>query len=166
MSLSPTLKAKVRANLRATALAGIANEPRIHYDQARRFYYDDQVGVGNSTFDCSGWVGNAFWNAMHDLGVYIHDPLDCKYTGIGNTSTLEAYLRAHGKKVTTQGFLIGDIARVGVGLHSHVIYCYKAGTAKTALWVSHGWEGGPLSVKWAEYRVDEHVGVWRHPALV
>ncbi len=163
--LTPTQKKKIRESLRSYGLGAIANEIRIHYTQARRFYYyDDLRTVKYANLDCSGLVGNAFWNAMHDTGIFIHDPLDCRYTGEGYTGTLEDYLRRHGKRITTQGFLIGDIVRWGYGVHAHTAYCIKAGSASTADWASHGREAGPQSVK-LHYR-DDLVGVWRLPELL
>lgn len=165
MSLTPTQKKKVRISIVGYCHAAIANEPRIHYSRQRPFRYYDDIGHGFVTLDCSGFVGNVFWNAMHDTGVYLHDPLDERYTGQGYTGTEETYLRKHGKPVTeTNGYLVGDIARWGYGNAAHTAVCYSAGNAKQAGFASHGREAGPVLVHL--HNRDDLVGVWRHPGLL
>ncbi len=163
---TPTQKKKIRDNIPPYVKRAIANERRIHYTQARPFhYYNDLGAVTYANIDCSGFVGNVFWNAMHDTGIFIHDPLDCRYRGEGYTGTLEDYLRHYGKRVYEKnGYLVGDIARWGEGEHAHTGVCFKAGSVTVAEWGSHGREAGPQSVKLG-YR-DDLVGVWRHPALL
>lgn len=166
MPLNPTQKQKVRTSISVYSGAAVLNEPRIHYSQQRPFPYIDHIGEGFHTLDCSGFVGNCFWNAMHDTGIYLHDPLDEKYRGIGYTGTLETYLRRSGKRIAVdaQPILVGDIARWGQGLHAHTAICSTKGTATSAWFTSHGREGGPNKVR-LHYR-DDLVGVWRHPALL
>ncbi len=165
MPLTPTQKKKVRANMSGYCTLAVGNERNIHYSQQRPFRYYDNIGVGFIVLDCSGFVGNVFWNAMHDTNIYLHDPCDFRYTGIGNTSSIEDYLRAHGKRVyETNGYLVGDVARWGEGNHAHTAVCSKAGTGKTSQWTSHGREAGPNLVT-LHYR-DDLVGVWRHPGLL
>jgi hypothetical protein len=102
---------------------------------------------------------------MHATGVFLHDVCDFRYTGFGNTSSIEAYLRRNGKFVNeVNGYLVGDVARWGEGNHAHTAVCSKAGTGKTSQWTSHGREAGPNLVN-LHYRPDL-VGVWRHPALL
>ncbi len=165
MASTPTQKKNWRDSIAGECKQAVANEPNIHYSQQRPFRYYDHIGTGFVVLDCSGFVGNCFWNAMHDTGVYLHDVCDYRYTGIGNTSSIEAYLRANGKRVTeTNGYLVGDVVRWGEGNHAHTAICSKAGSAKTAQWTSHGREAGPNLVN-LNYR-DDLVGVWRHPALL
>lgn len=165
MPLTLTQKKKVRTSFKAYCQAAVANEPRIHYSQQRPFRFHDNPWSSRIVLDCSGFVCNVFWNAMNDLGIYLHDPLDERYTGWGNTGTMEAFLRRHGKSVTdVNGFLVGDIARWGVGNHAHAAICSKAGSVTTARFTSHGREAGPNDVA-LRYRSDL-VGVWRHPALI
>ncbi len=166
MPITPTQKKKVRTSISVYCGAAVLNEPRIHYSQQRPFGYVDHIGEGFHTLDCSGFVGNCFWNAMHDTGIYLHDPCDYRYTGYGNTWSIEAYLRAHGKKVATndQLILVGDVARWGQGNHSHTAICSTKGTALSAWFTSHGREAGPMKER-LHYR-DDLVGVWRHPALL
>ncbi len=165
MPLNPTQKKKVRENISGYCKLAVSNEPRIHYSQQRPFRYYDNIGSGFVVLDCSGFVGGCFWNAMHDTSIYLHDVCDYRYTGYGNTWSIEAFLRAHGKRVYEKnGYLIGDVARWGQGNHAHTAICSRAGTANTSQWTSHGREAGPNYVT-LFYR-DDLVGVWRHPALL
>lgn len=165
MSLSPTQKKKIRQSMAVYCAAARNNEPNIHYSQQRPFRYYDQIGTGWVVLDCSGFVGNVFWNAMHDTNIFLHDVCDYRYTGIGNTWSIEAYLRKNGKRVVEDnGYLVGDVARWGQGNHAHTAVCSKAGSAKTSQWTSHGRESGPNLV--TLYYRDDLVGVWRHPALL
>ncbi len=165
MSLSPTQKKKVRASIASYCQQAVANEPHIAYSQQRPFRYYDNIGRGFVVLDCSGFVGNVMWNAQHDCKVYIHDVLDYRYTGYGWTGSLEAYLRAHGRRVIeANGYLVGDIARWGQGNRAHTAICSKKGSAVTADWTSHGRESGPNLCK-LRYR-DDLVGVWRAPELL
>lgn len=160
MSLTPTQKKKVRASIAAYCEQAVANETRIHYSQARPFPFVDQIGFGWHTLDCSGFVVNCFWNAGHDLKVYVADPSGMKMSGWGNTWTMETWLREHGGRVTTQPYLVGDIAM----FRGHTMICSRRGTAAASRWTSHGSEGGP-DLRTLHYR-DDLVGVWRHPALL
>jgi hypothetical protein len=160
MTMNPTQKKKARTLVTAYCYNARANEPRIMYDQRRPFPFVDVIGVGWHTLDCSGFVINCFWNAGHDLEVYLADPSGQKYSGYGNTWTMETWLRANGKRITTQGFLVGDIAMYD----GHTTVCSKRGTGQSSWWTSHGTEAGPVEVKLA-YRTDLH-GVWRHPRLL
>ena len=164
--MTPTQKQKFRAKLAEWCAAARANEPRVHYSQQRpfRFYGLHAIGHDFCVLDCSGFVGSAFHYASIET-TFARDPLDEHYSGYGNTGTAETYLRAHGKKVTeANGYLVGDIARWGIGNHAHMAVCSKAGTAKLAEWTSHGSEAGPWVVRLG-YRSDL-VGVWRHPGLL
>lgn len=160
MPLTPTQKKKVRESIAVYCAAARNNEPRIHYSQKRPFPFVDLIGYGWHTLDCSGFVVNCFWNAQHDLGIYIADPSGMKFSGWGSTYSMEPWLRDHGKRVTTQPYLPGDIAMY----RGHTAICHKRGTASTAEWTSHGSEAGPNTVK-LHYR-DDVVGVFRHPALM
>ena len=161
MSLTPTQKQKTRRSVAVYCAAAVANEPRIHYSQHRPFHFVDDIGHGWHTLDCSGFVVNVFWNASHDLKVYLEDPSGMKFSGWGNTWTMETWLHSHGKRVTeTNGYLVGDV----VMYIGHTAVCSKAGSATVSEWTSHGSEGGPKVVR-LNYR-DDVVGVWRHPQLL
>ena len=161
MPLSPTLKKKVRTSITTYCGQALANEQRIHYSQRRPFYFYDTMGGQYVVADCSGFVVNCFWNAGHDLKVYIADPSGQRMSGWGNTWTMETWLRAHGKRVTeVNGFLVGDIAM----FDGHTMICSKAGSAAGSWWTSHGTEYGP-DLRKLNYRPDLR-GVWRHPSLL
>ncbi len=158
--LTPTQKKKVRESIAGYCKAAVTNEPRIHYSQARPFRFYDTIGTGYVVLDCSGFVINNFWNASHDLGVYIADPSGQKYSGYGNTWTMETWLRAHGKKVAeVNGYLVGDIAM----FDGHTMICSLRGSAKTSVWTSHGQESGP-EPRLLNYRPGARV--YRHPGLL
>jgi hypothetical protein len=161
VSLSPTEKKKVRASVSRYCHEAVYNEPRIHYSQQRPFPFIDTIGTGWHTLDCSGFVVNCFWNASHDLKVYLEDPSGMRNSGYGNTWTMESWLRHHGKRVVeANGYLVGDI----VMYDGHTAICSKAGSGSVSEWTSHGSEGGPKVVK-LHYR-DDVQGVWRHPRLL
>ncbi len=161
MSLNPTQKKKARENIAATCKNAVANEPRIHYSQLRPFSFIDHIETGWHTLDCSGFVINCFWNAMHDLHLYIADLSGQKYSGYGNTWTMQSWLSTNGKNVTKQPqYWVGDIAMYD----GHTTVCSTAGTALSSSWTSHGSEGGPV-LRALHYRPDL-VGVYRHPALL
>jgi len=163
--LTPTQKLNIRKEITAWGLALIANADHVHYTQARPFSYYDNPSARNIELDCSGTVGNVFWNAMHDTGIFIADPLGYRYTGYGNTTSMEAWLRKYGKPVTeVNGYLVGDITRYGQGERAHTTVCIKAGSAKASQWLSNGSEGGPYNLSLG-YRNDL-IGCWRHPALI
>ncbi len=158
--MTPTQKTRARAKIAADCKAARANEVRIHYSQARPFHFVDEIGIGWHTFDCSGFIVNVFWGVMDDLRLWLADPSGQRFSGFGNTWSMEQWLREHGKRITTQGFLVGDI----VMYDGHTAICHSKGTASTSNWTSHGSERGPVAVK-LHYR-DDVVGVWRHPALL
>lgn len=159
--LSPTQKKKIRSNMSGYCALAVGNERNIHYSQQRPFRFYDNIGIGNIVLDCSGYIINCFWNAGHDVQVYLADPGGFKFSGWGYTGSMETWLRAHGKRVTeVNGFLVGDI----VMYDGHTAICSKAGSAKTAVWTSHGSEGGPVTRE-LHYR-DDLVGCWRHPSLL
>lgn len=161
MPLTPTQKKKARNVISIYCIGAVKNEPRIHYSQMRPFPLVDTIGAGWHTLDCSGFVINCFWNAHHDLELYVADPSGQKYSGYGNTWTMEAWLRKYGKRVVeANGYLVGDV----VMYDGHTAICSKPGSASASEWTSHGTEGGPKVVK-LRYRNDV-VGVWRHPALL
>lgn len=163
--MTPTEKERFRAAVTAYCAEARVNEVSVSYSQQRPFPYYPHIGVGVSTLDCSGFVGNVFAAAMHRAGVWISDPLSEHYTGFGYTGTLETFLRREGKVVTeVNGYLVGDITRYGWGNQAHTTVCSKSGSARDSRWTSHGSEAGPIQVR-LSYRPDL-VGVWRHPGLL
>lgn len=161
---TPTQKKKVRDHQTSYCLRAEANERAWHYSQARPFYYINNPSIDWVQADCSGYVSIVYHDAMHDLGIFLTDPLGYRYRGIGNTSSLEAWLREHGTRVPrTNKLLVGDIARWGQGEHAHTAIVRTPGNWSTAILSSHGREAGPMGVN-IDYR-DDLVGVWRHPFL-
>lgn len=157
---TPAQKKTLRDLMAGYCRVAVGNEARIHYSQARPFPFVDRIDAGWHTLDCSGFVVNVFWNAMHDTGIYLRDPSGQKFSGYGNTWTMEAWLRENGQRIATQPLLVGDIAMYD----GHTTVCSTRGTQSTARFTSHGSEGGP-DVRTLHYRSDL-VGVWRHPVLL
>ncbi len=157
---TPTEKLHLRSSIAGNCGKATANEPNVHYSQQRPFRFYDNIGVGYVVLDCSGFVIICFWNASHDLKLYVEDPSGQKYSGYGNTWTMEAWLKEHGKHVTeVNGYLVGDIAMYD----GHTTICSRDGNAITSVWTSHGQESGPEPRK-LHYRAGARV--YRHPALL
>ena len=165
--LTPTEKRHLRAAITDYCLRAEANQEAWHYSQARPFKYGPPEGPASA--DCSGYIGRIYRWARDHAGVMLADPLGGNYNGYGWTGSLEQWLRTHGHTVTTQGYLVGDIALFGPGGHahtsdSHTIVCRAPGSAATAWWSSNGREAAPEPRR-LHYRTDL-IGVWRHPALL
>ncbi len=159
--MTPTQKKNARDVATSWLAGSVRNAINWHYSQFRPFSLIDRSGTGRHVGDCSSHVINVFWNISHDLRVFIDDPSGMKFSGYGNTWSLESWLRKHGKRVTeTNGYLVADIALYD----GHTVICSTAGTGLTSQWTSHGSERDPRVVK-LHYR-DDLVGVWRHPALL
>ncbi len=161
---TPTQKKKVREHIPTYCLSAERNEVAWHYSQARPFRYINNPSQDWVVADCSAYISIVFHDAMHDLGIFLADPLGYKYRGIGNTASMEAWLRSNGTTVPrTHKLLVGDIARWGYGATAHTAIVRLAGTWSAAVLSSFGREAGPLPVH-VDYR-DDFVGMWRHPAL-
>ena len=167
MPLTPTQKKAVRAEIVAYTTLAEANRLKWHYSQSRPFYgYMVPPSQWHSN-DCSGYVGLIFNCAMHKCKVYMDDPLQYYYTGIGNTQSM---LRVHA--APENKYLVGDYAEWGPTIYrtSHTAICRVAGTKKTAIFSSNGhesWEFGrdaPNGISIANFP-ETFLGVWRHPAL-
>ncbi len=158
--MTPTQKENARATITKFCADAVRNNVNWSYSQNRPFAFVDKPGVGRHSGDCSALVVVAYWNVMHDLKLWLADPSGMKFSGWGNTWSMEAWLRKNGKRITTQGFLVGDIAMY----RGHTTICSKKGTAATAEFTSHGGDRDP-SVRDLHYR-DDLIGVWRHPALL
>ena len=134
----------------------IANEPAWHYDQDRPVRLDINPSAGFVNSDCSGFVIQAVDYARRQANMYgsIRDPSKYRFTGYGNTDDDE-----DGWQHVSSPYRVGDLAHFSN--ERHVIICYKAGDRATALWGSHGREGGPESVSLATYRVNDFMFVVR-----
>jgi hypothetical protein len=103
--------------------------------------------------------------------VYLEDPLNGDYRGIGNTETIQAFMT---HEVHNNKFLVGDIALWGKNEWdtTHAAICRKAGGAGTAIFMSHGHQSwnfnrdAPNPITLTKYSNDHFIGVFRHPALL
>jgi hypothetical protein len=120
--------------------------------------------------DCSMYVSKTYNWIMHKTGIYLRDPIDNNYTGIGNTGSMD-WLYAF--PVDTRYILVGDIALWGPNKYNteHTAVCRKRGSISTALFSSHGhqsWRFGddaPNAYTIVDDRAQHLIGVFRHPAF-
>ncbi len=171
-ALTPTQKQKVRAALTKFCLEAEKYRLNWHYVQQRPFHGYGLPASRYHIADCSAFVSLA-WNwAMHETGIYLADPLNEKYSGIGNTDTLFAWLRGYPVS-SNHVFLPGDFAEFGFPGHTvHVSMCRTKGTTNTAIFTSNGHEStifnadAPEPITLAHEKAQQHlVGVYRHPQL-
>lgn len=169
--MTPTEKRTLRAAIPDYCLRAEAHQEAWHYTQARPGALDGYTDPpeAHHDADCSLYLGYLFGWIGHHTGIHIADPTGGNYGGYGWTGSLEQWLRTHGKPVTVQGYLVGDVALFGPGGHahtgdSHTIVCRSPGSGVTSLWSSNGRESAPEPRR-LHYRPDL-VGVWRHPALL
>lgn len=162
--LSPTDKRQFREELADFCSLAESYEQRWHYSQRRPY-----TGLGAApqtwhTDDCSSYVALIYYWAMHHTQVVVSDPLGMKYSGWGYTGSAIAYLDDH--KAPKDKYRIGDVAIYGTPSNTvHMTVCRKSGTATSAVWSSHGSEGGPAPRE-LHYHPSPLVGVYRHPALL
>src|SRR5262245_27872695 len=165
MPLAPNDKKEFRAELARYCLEAEKFEARWHYSQRRPY-----TGLGAApqtwhTDDCSSYVALAYYWAMHHTQVVVSDPLGMKCSGWGYTGSALAYLDAH--KAPENKYRIGDVAIYGTSSNTvHMTVCRVGGTSTTAVWSSHGQEGGPEPRRDVHYHPAPLVGVYRHPALL
>ena len=165
MSLTPTAKLRFREELVDFCATAESYERRWSYSQRRPY---TGLGVAPSSWhtdDCSSYVALVFWWAGHHTGHPVADPLGMHYSGWGYTGSAIEFLDDH--KAPVGKYRIGDIAIYGSSRWNtvHMTVCRKEGTADTAVWSSHGSEGGPDARK-LNYHPSPLVGVYRHPALL
>jgi hypothetical protein len=166
MTLGPNKKLALRNAIADFCSNAEAVEWKWSYTQQRPY---SGIGLGPERLhhnDCSSYVALSFNWAMHEAGVYVADPLGYRYSGYGNTGTQLVWLEKNGSAAPVGKYLIGDMAIWGHSKSNttHTAICRKRGTAETAIWSSHGNEGGPQPVKLG-YHPHPLIGVWRHPAL-
>ena len=170
--LAPTQKAAVRKQIADFCARAENNRLRWTYVEQRPFHGFGQPPEAPHIADCSAYISLAFNWAMHQTGIYIADPLNEHYSGIGYTGTEYDFLRSHPAPVGK--YLIGDCAIFGSPtLTVHTSVCRKAGTAATAIFSSNGHESWifdrdapePMSLT-SEKAIEGLVGVYRHPALL
>ena len=165
MSLTPTAKLRFREELADYCAMAEARERFWHYSQRRPY---TGLGVSPTTWhtdDCSSYTALVFWWAGHHTGHPVADPLGQHYSGWGYTGTAYEFLHEH--KAPAEKYLRGDIAIFGSSPWNtvHMMVCRKEGTSSTAVWSSHGSEGGP-DARQLHYHPSPLVGCFRHPALL
>jgi len=136
--------ATLRLKIVAAARWGIANEPRIHYGEARPFPLARRLPL---TTDCSGFVTLCYFLAGAP------DPNGLGYTGEGWTGTLLRHL------AETDRPRAGDLVVWGAypGRHCAVVLVPGA----DPLLCSHGQERGPLAIRFsAECRLQPPEVAW------
>ncbi len=155
----PATIADVRAELAAYCRDCLANAGRIHYEQVRPIGCFGVAPSSGFTTDCSGHATCAFYWPRKVTGVAVPDPNHRGFDGYGYTGTLIA------NPTASSPYQIGDLAIYGpsTSSSSHVATCYVEGSEANALWLSHGSEDAPYSVK-LRYRSDLLVVV--RPALM
>lgn len=164
MPLKPNDKKAVREAIADFCLRAEKNQIRWHYTQARPFSGFGREPEQNHANDCSGYCSLAFNYAMHEVGVYMGDPLGMRYSGWGWTGSQIEWLDKHGGPAPVGKYLIGDMAFYGTRWATvHVTICRVAGNRETAVFSSNGNENAPQPTK-VGY-LDDLVGVWRHGAL-
>ena len=171
MSLTPTQKANFRKWLPNYCARAEAAQLVWHYSAQRPEPVPNTGPEEQHVADCGKYVQFGYSWTMHKTGVYVPDPMGENYGPYGNTGTMEAWLRQHGKQVTTQPYLVGDIALFGPNGHadtpdSHTIVCTVRGSAAASQWSSNGTEAAPNRCTLASHELNPLVGVWRHPALL
>lgn len=136
--------------------AAIKNEPNWHYDMSRPVKLDIDPAAGFIRSDCSGFVIQATDYARRQANLFgtVRDPSKMNWSGYGNTDLYEDDWPKIGSP-----YRVGDLAHFAN--ERHVVICYQAGDRSTALWGSHGREGGPESIKLSTYRVEDFMFVVR-----
>jgi cell wall-associated NlpC family hydrolase len=131
-SSSPSV-VTIRQRIVAAARWGIANEPRIHYGEARPFPLARRLPL---TTDCSGFVTLCYFLASAP------DPNGLGYSGEGWTGTLLRHLEP------TDELRAGDVVVWGAYPGHHCAIVLEPGD--DPLMCSHGWEGGPLAIRYSD----------------
>ena len=156
-------KQRLRSSMAGYLRRCMASEPAIHYGQHRPVTSFMDMPEEGFTTDCSGLVISTFRWARTFTGILLPDPSGFAYNGNGNTDSLRH--RGMCYKVPNDGqFYVGDMAHYRD--EDHVIICQQNGDWNTAIWTSHGWEGGPQKIVDLDtYRRPEFLYVMRSKAL-
>jgi peptidoglycan hydrolase-like protein with peptidoglycan-binding domain len=151
---------RVQEQISAFGELAIRNQAQIHYSQARPVTLSVNPTAG-FTSDCSGIVVQAFYYARSKTSLNVPDPAMQNWTGYGNTD----YYEDNWPKVPAP-YRVGDLAH----FHSerHVMFCIEPGDYRTAIWCSHGSEGGPERLTLAGYSrfPSEFLFVVRPPLVI
>ena len=134
----------LRRKIVAAARWGLANEPRIHYGEARPFPLARRLPL---TTDCSGFATLCYFLAGAP------DPNGLGYSGEGWTGTLLRHL------ARTELPRAGDLVVWGAYPGHHCAVVLEPG--EDPLLCSHGRERGPLAIRFsAECRLQPPEVVW------
>jgi cell wall-associated NlpC family hydrolase len=148
MSLTSEQRATTRTIIRRYLERCEANQPDIHYSQARPLTSLGDPPSSEFTTDCSGLVISAFRWADIWLPWLVKDPGGYAYRGWGFTgSILETNKRR--RVPLDHKFFVGDMALFGPSLSrtTHVTICRRNGNTQTAIFTSHGSERGPYATR-------------------
>lgn len=163
--LKPNEKLAVRKHIADYCRRAEASQVKWNYSQIRPFHGFGVAPELSHVNDCSGYDSLAFNWAMHETGLYLHDPLDERYSGWGNTGSLYEWSLAACTEAPKDKYLVGDWAIYGWANDTvHTSVCRKKGTANTAIFSSNGNQRAPQPTN-LHYHPDPLLGVWRHPAL-
>lgn len=163
--LKPNQKLAVRKAITAYCLAAERAQVRWNYSQQRPFHGFGVPPSERHVNDCSGYISLVFHWAADEAKVWMHDPLDERYSGWGNTGSLYEYSVEACTEAPKDKYLVGDWVIYGWTHDTvHTAVCRTKGTAKTAWFSSNGNERAPQPVR-VNYHPDPIIGIWRHPAL-
>ena len=154
MALTKLQKQVARDFIRRYCERAEGNKDLIHYSQARPMTHLGRSPSREMTCDCSGFATGAFRWADRFTKFPVQDPNGLRYSGAGWTGTLLANNRSR-RIPLDRDFRVGDMGLYGSSLSNttHVVICRRPGSRATAIWTSHGSEGGPYSV-FLTYRLD------------
>lgn len=154
MSLTSEQRKTTRNLIRTYLEKAEANQPRIHYSQARPLTSLGDPPGSEFTTDCSGLCISAFRWADIWLPWTVLDPGGYAYRGWGYTGSILATNKTR-RVPFDRKFFIGDMALYGPSLNytTHVVICRKNGDFISSIWTSHGSERGPYAVH-VNYRRD------------
>lgn len=171
--MNPTEKKKWRAAAASYCHVACAYRLNRGYSQRRRVLGYGLSPKADQLDDCSGFVDKVvFWaNAETPLGIHVASPLGYRFSGYGNTESMQTYLKheANGR------IQVGDIALWSAAGNdwdtSHTAICSTAGTMRTAVFTSHGHQSwrfsndAPEEIRLPNF--PEHlIGVYRMPELL
>lgn len=137
-------------------LLAVKNEPNWHYSQNRPFKLNINPSASSIQSDCSGFVVQSVDYARRKTTFMekVVDPSKYDFKGYGNTDDDE-----DGWPHISAPYWVGDLAHFSN--ERHVIICIQAGDRSTAIWASHGREGGPETVRLSTYRPEDFLFVVR-----
>jgi hypothetical protein len=131
-----------------------ANQPDIHYSQARPL--TSLLDPPSSEFwtDCSGLAISSFAWSNYWCKFPVKSPGGFGYTGFGWTGSILEENKTR-RVPLDHKFFIGDMALYGPSLShtAHVTICRRGGNTMGSVWTSHGSERGPYPTR-LSYRSD------------